>query len=161
MTKRFLVVGSIIAGAGVLVVIGFAIASGIDYRMAEDAGLEPGYTPQWIVYGMSAGCFLFGLGVLAAITAAVLTLRRPLRSTTRLLITGSVVAGIGVLTAGGFLVALFSGYRLPGDAGLEPGRTPEWILNGINVGLLVIGLGLLAAITSGVLVSRRRARPLN
>jgi hypothetical protein len=122
--------------------------------MAEDAGVEPGYTPQWMVRSMVAGCLIVGLGGLIVIAGAVLALLRPVRLTTRFQIAGGILGGLGFLITGGHAVALFSGYGLP-----EGDNVPEWVPNGINAGFLVMGLGALTAIAGTVLAARRPFHP--
>ncbi|WP_120521578.1 hypothetical protein [Arthrobacter celericrescens] len=158
LTKQFLITGSIMAGAGLLVAAGFLVASGIDYRIAEDTGVQPGYTPEWIMNGMTAGFLLAGLGALVAIAGGVLALRRSIRLTNRFLIAGCIAAGLGVLVAGGSLVALLSGYGMTEDAGIH---MPQWFLNGMTAGILLIGLGAAAAITGGALARRHPPRPIS
>lgn len=146
------------AGVGLLVAVGFLVASGIDYRITEDTGVQPGYTPEWIMNGMTAGFVLAGLGALVMIAGGALALRGPLRSTKRLLLAGSLAAGLGVLVAGGSFVALLGGFGMTEDTSVH---MPQWFLNGMTAGFLLIGLGALVAITGGALALRRPARPIN
>lgn len=157
LTKRFLIAGCVAAGIGVLVAAGFLVASGLDYRAAEDAGIEPGYTAEWILSGMKIGFLLIGLGALAAIAGGALALRR-MTLMKRFLIAGCLVAGTGVLVVAGFFVAIGFDDSAE-DAGVEPGYAAEWILNGMNIGFLLIGLGALVAIAGGTLALRRTIRP--
>lgn len=145
------------AGVGLLVAVGFLVASGIDYRITEDTGVQPGYTPEWIMNGMTAGFLFAGLGVLVAVAGGAIALRRPIRLTKRLLIAGSLAAGLGALVAVGSFVALLSGFGLTEEASV---RMPQWFLNGMTAGSLLIGLGAVAAITGGVLARRHPPRPV-
>ncbi|PZE87057.1 hypothetical protein [Curtobacterium sp. MCBD17_032] len=69
--KKFIITSVIAAGVGALITIGFLIASGVDYRIQEDSGVEPGYTPEVIVGGIEAGLWLFGIGVVALIVSLI------------------------------------------------------------------------------------------
>ncbi|MEJ5914827.1 hypothetical protein [Pseudokineococcus sp. 1T1Z-3] len=60
-----------------------------------------------------------------------------------------VVTGLGLLTSAGFLVASGVHYRLQEDRGLEPGVAPVLVV-GLDVGLLVLGVGVAALVALGV-----------
>lgn len=72
--KKFVIGSAIAAGLGVLITIGFLIAMGVDYRMQEDSGIEPGYTPDVIVGGFEAGLWLFGIGLTAFIVSSIVAI---------------------------------------------------------------------------------------
>lgn len=65
------------AGIGVAIVVAFVIAAGIDYRVSEERGLPPAYTPAWMVSWMHVGLGVFTFASLCLIiTGAVLLWRR-------------------------------------------------------------------------------------
>lgn len=71
MVKRVSFGFWIAAGIGLCIAVGFMIASGIQYRLVEDAGLEPGYTPGPILAGIYAGLILLALGLTGALVTGV------------------------------------------------------------------------------------------
>lgn len=72
--KKFIIGSAIAAGLGALITIGFVIAIGVDYRMQEDSGIEPGYTPDVIVGGFEAGLWLLGIGIAALIVSSIVAI---------------------------------------------------------------------------------------
>lgn len=50
-------------------IIGFLIAAGVDYRLTEEPGFEPGPTPAGIAFGITAGFWglILGLIILGAV----------------------------------------------------------------------------------------------
>ncbi|WP_022906511.1 hypothetical protein [Curtobacterium sp. B18] len=72
--KKFVIGSAMAAGLGVLTTIGFLIAMGVDYRMQENSGIEPGYTPDVIVGGFEAGLWLFGIGLAAFIVSSIVAI---------------------------------------------------------------------------------------
>lgn len=76
MTRRLSFAFAILAGAGILTAIVFLTLSGIDYRIKEDKGLDPGHSPPWIVAGIELGLWASFLSVLALIAIGSTTLLR-------------------------------------------------------------------------------------
>lgn len=74
--KKLLVASAVIAGIGVLMTVGFLIASGVDYRQQEDSGVEPGYTPAGLVLGLEVGLWFFGIGIAALIATGIMVIVR-------------------------------------------------------------------------------------
>jgi hypothetical protein len=74
--KRIIVTSAVVTAIGALTAIAFAIAAGVDYRLQEDQGLEPGYTPPSIVDGMEAGMWIFAIGAAALIVSSIVLLSR-------------------------------------------------------------------------------------
>ncbi len=72
--KKFIIGSAIAAGLGALTTIGFLIAIGVDYRIQEDSGIEPGYTPDVIVGGFEAGLWLLGIGIAALIVSSIVAI---------------------------------------------------------------------------------------
>lgn len=72
--KKFIIGSAIAAGLGALITIGFLIAIGVDYRVQEDSGIEPGYTPDVIVGGFEAGLWLLGIGLAALIVSSIVVI---------------------------------------------------------------------------------------
>ncbi|MCS6579175.1 hypothetical protein [Curtobacterium poinsettiae] len=72
--KKFIIGSAIAASLGALTTIGFLIAIGVDYRMQEDRGIEPGYTPDVIVGGFEAGLWLLGVGIAALIVSSIVAI---------------------------------------------------------------------------------------
>ncbi len=64
------------AGAGIAILAGFITAAGIDYRIREDQGLPPVYTPAWMVTWMQVGTWLFGIACLSLLVTGVALLWR-------------------------------------------------------------------------------------
>ncbi|WP_102157441.1 hypothetical protein [Zhihengliuella halotolerans] len=69
-----------------------------------------------------------------------------------------LVAGFGLLVVAVFTVLSGVDYSMTESRGLEPGPTPDWILNGTHAGLGVFVVAALIAVILGVAgpVSRRR-----
>ena len=63
--------GAAVGGTGVAVIALFAVLSGLQYAAEERHGREPGYTPDWILAGMSAGGAIMVLGVILLVVAAL------------------------------------------------------------------------------------------
>jgi hypothetical protein len=81
--KRIRVGFTILAVIGALTAIVFTVISGADYRVQEDQGLQPGYTPIWIWVGARVGMSIFALGVVAlAVSGVVALVQRRSRNTT-------------------------------------------------------------------------------
>jgi len=78
MMKLLWVGFTILAATGALTTVVFTIISGVEYRMAEDQGLQPGSTPAWIALGTEVGLWIFALALvaLAATGVVALILRR-------------------------------------------------------------------------------------
>jgi len=74
--KTLLIASIVVSSIGALVGIGFFIAAGVQYRMAEDAGLDPGYTAPWAITGLQIGAGICILGVLGLLAVAFETGRR-------------------------------------------------------------------------------------
>lgn len=74
MMKRVSLGLVILTGVGALTAIVFQIISGVQYRIEEDHGLEPGYAPTWIVVGTEVGLWIFAVGVLTLGVAGVVAL---------------------------------------------------------------------------------------
>lgn len=72
--KKFIIGSAIAAGLGALTTIGFLIAIGVDYRVQEDSGIEPGYTPDVMVGGFEAGLWLLGIGIAALIVSSIVAI---------------------------------------------------------------------------------------
>lgn len=65
MARKLCLGAAIAAGTGLIVVIVFTVISGVQYRMAEDKGLEPGHAPAWIVVPTYVGLLMVALGLVA------------------------------------------------------------------------------------------------
>jgi len=74
LLRRLSVAFIILLGIGALTAIVFTIISGVQYRMQEEQGLQPGYAPGWIVLGTYTGVWLFLLGVAALAVTGVVAL---------------------------------------------------------------------------------------
>ncbi|RXR23606.1 hypothetical protein EQW78_12845 [Oerskovia turbata] len=73
MPIKQLVAGSAaLSGVGLLAVIVLQVLSGLEYRAAEQAGLEPGNAPEWIVLGTNAGLVVLAVGIISLVVSAVL-----------------------------------------------------------------------------------------
>lgn len=70
-----------VGGIGLLMAIAFQVVAGVQYRIAEDAGREPGYSPDWIVAGTDVGLWLLLGGVLLLLASGVLAAVSRLRTT--------------------------------------------------------------------------------
>ena len=81
MLRRTVWVAMIASGVGLCVAAVLTIISGVQYRLAEDRGLDPGYAPGWIVAGTNGGLLVFALGALVMVAAGVATLLRRRRAT--------------------------------------------------------------------------------
>ncbi len=64
------------AAAGIVTVAGFITAAGIEYRIREEQGLPPAYTPAWMVTWMEAGLWLSGIACLCLMITAITELWR-------------------------------------------------------------------------------------
>lgn len=67
---------SIVAGAGIVAVVVLTVISGIDYRLAEDAGGEIPETAGWIVAGTYLGMAVFALATAGLVAVGVIALTR-------------------------------------------------------------------------------------
>lgn len=76
MLKRSFIAASITAGVGFCIAVAFQVVAGVQYRIAEDQGLDPGYSPTWIVVGTNVGLLLFALAVLTAMVVGIAALIR-------------------------------------------------------------------------------------
>ncbi len=65
MTRKFFLGGAIAAGVGLIVAIVLTVISGVQYRLAEDKGLEPGFAPVWMIVATNVGLLMFALGLVA------------------------------------------------------------------------------------------------
>ncbi|PYY39155.1 MULTISPECIES: hypothetical protein [unclassified Curtobacterium] len=74
--KRVVVAATIGAGVGALITIAFLVASGVDYRMQEDAGVEPGATPDLVLGGLQAGLWLSVVSVAVLVVCVLVTVVR-------------------------------------------------------------------------------------
>lgn len=63
--------GGFTASGGVVVVLVLTIISGIDYRLTELRGLDPGYAPRWISVGTSVGLVLAAVGFVVLLSGLV------------------------------------------------------------------------------------------
>lgn len=72
-------IAAIVAGAGVLTVVIAQLISGIDYRIAEDRGIEPGYAPAGTVVATEIGLLLLAVGVVTLVVLAATALTRQAR----------------------------------------------------------------------------------
>ncbi|MEO7587906.1 MAG: hypothetical protein ABIS84_07740 [Arachnia sp.] len=81
MPKRTVWVAMIASGVGLCSAVVLTIISGVQYRLAEDRGLDPGIAPAWIVAGTNGGLLVFLLGALVTVVAGVATLRQRRRAT--------------------------------------------------------------------------------
>lgn len=77
MRRKLFLGAAFTAGVGFVIAAAFTVISGVQYRMAENQGLEPGYAPAWLVVGTNVGLLLmiFGLLTMAGIGVSAL-LRR-------------------------------------------------------------------------------------
>ena len=81
LSKVLLASAIAVATLGALMTVSFLVLSGLDYRAKEDAGLQGGFPPQWIVTGIESGFVVFLIGTLATLLAgiyAAVTFRRSL-----------------------------------------------------------------------------------
>lgn len=76
MAKKFFLGAAITAGAGLILVIVLTVISGVQYRTAENQGLEPGGAPVWIVVTTNVGVLLLVLGLVAMAAVGVKELLR-------------------------------------------------------------------------------------
>ncbi|WP_157962561.1 hypothetical protein [Homoserinimonas sp. OAct 916] len=74
LVKRVLLGAAIAAGVGLCTVVVLTVISGVQYRLAEDQGLDPGYAPTWIVAGTNLGLLIFALGALGALVVGIIAL---------------------------------------------------------------------------------------
>jgi hypothetical protein len=74
--KKIVVASAVVTASGALTAIAFAIAAGVDYRLQEDQGLEPGYTPPSIVNGIEFGMWIFAIGAAAIIVSSIVLFNR-------------------------------------------------------------------------------------
>lgn len=77
--KKFIVGSAIAMGIGALIAVGFLVAIGVEYRQKEDSGIEPGYTPDFIVGGFEAALWLCGIGLVALVISSVVAFARRTR----------------------------------------------------------------------------------
>lgn len=83
MVKHILLAAAIAAGVGLCTVVVLTVISGVQYRLAEDQGLDPGYAATWIVVGTNVGLLIFALGALVALVVGILALLRGRRLSRR------------------------------------------------------------------------------
>jgi len=79
---RSTIAAILVIAIGVLMAVAFLIAAGVDYRRAEESGIEPGPTPEWLVQGVYAGALLAVLGVVLIVVVALVRIgvrRKPAR----------------------------------------------------------------------------------
>ncbi|MDO5617329.1 hypothetical protein [Kocuria sp.] len=67
--KKTFIGFSILLGLGISTLFLFVVISGMQYRQMENVGMDPGYTPQWILSGMLAGVVISGAAALGLIVA--------------------------------------------------------------------------------------------
>ncbi|POH58835.1 hypothetical protein [Arthrobacter glacialis] len=78
---KYMTLGSgITAAVGFFTALAFQVISGVQYRIAEDQGLQPGYAPTWIVAGTNVGLLIFALGALAMLGVGITALFQRLRT---------------------------------------------------------------------------------
>ncbi|MFC0582848.1 hypothetical protein [Micrococcoides hystricis] len=75
-TKALLIIGAAATILGLLICIAFVVAAGVDYRLTEDLGIDPGPTPPAIVAGMTAGFWIFVVGIVTLAAAGFLRILR-------------------------------------------------------------------------------------
>jgi hypothetical protein len=75
--KKLFLVSISTTGAGVLLATALQVIAGIDYRVQEDRGLEPGYSPVAVGFWTEVGLWVFAVGALASIVTGVLWARSP------------------------------------------------------------------------------------
>lgn len=63
--------GGFTASAGVVVVVVLTLISVVDYSVAEWRGLDPGWTPRWVLVGTSGGLVLVAVGLVLLIIGLV------------------------------------------------------------------------------------------
>lgn len=63
--------GGLTASAGVVVVVVLTLISVVDYIVAEWRGLDPGWTPRWVLVGLSGGVALVAVGLVVLIIGLV------------------------------------------------------------------------------------------
>ncbi len=154
--KGFLVGVGVLAGLGLAVAAVFLVISGLEYRGAEDAGVEPGPAPAGTVLGMEVGLWLFVLGLLGFVGAGALVLARLARKRKQPLLGIS-----GIVTAAGlFMLAvclLGSGllFRAQSDDGFSQ------VILGMTVGVWVSCLGLAGFVTTWLVSLIRRENSMN
>jgi hypothetical protein len=74
--RKVIVTAAIGAGVGALLTIAFLVASGVDYRMQEDAGIEPGPTPDVLLGGLQAGLWVSAISVAALVVGVLVAVVR-------------------------------------------------------------------------------------
>ncbi|WP_141693359.1 hypothetical protein [Curtobacterium sp. UCD-KPL2560] len=74
--KKWMIASAAAAGVGALTAIGFLVAMGVDYRMQEATGAEPGYTSDGIVGGFQVGLWLLAIGIVALVVCGVVAAAR-------------------------------------------------------------------------------------
>lgn len=80
--KIVILASAILSIVGVVTVIAFFIASGLQYRAQEDQGLEPGYTPAPIELGINIGLWAVGIGLAVFVIAGTVALAGRAETTT-------------------------------------------------------------------------------
>lgn len=70
-SKVALAVSIVVASTGFLTTVVFTVLAGLDYRAQEDLGLQPGYTPPWIVIGIESGLAILAIGVFATVVVGI------------------------------------------------------------------------------------------
>ncbi|RLP84753.1 hypothetical protein D9V34_01800 [Mycetocola lacteus] len=79
MLRRLTVIAAVVAGAGLLAVMVAQLISGIDYRIAEDRGIEPGLAPAGTVVATEIGLLLLAVGTVTLVVLAATALIRQAR----------------------------------------------------------------------------------
>lgn len=72
MIHKFWLSAAIVCGFGLILAIGFQSVAGVQYRIAEDQGIDPGYSPGWVVVGTDTGLVLILVGLVLLFVAGVL-----------------------------------------------------------------------------------------
>ncbi|MEP6481081.1 MAG: hypothetical protein ABJA94_03640 [Rhodoglobus sp.] len=76
MTNRVALGFTILASLGALTAIVFQVIAGVQYRIDEERGVQPGYSPAWLVAGTEVGMWVFAFALVALAATAVLSLVR-------------------------------------------------------------------------------------
>lgn len=65
---------AIAAGVGFGIAVILTIISGVQYRLVEDQGREPGLTPTWMAVGTYAALLVFAASVLIMLVTGVVAM---------------------------------------------------------------------------------------